>query len=224
MTTGTLTDDRRFGFSGRWLARTTGILYSSGALVAFVYVLLPHGAEAGDGVVLAMAILALALGLALAAGVGDRAGPAEPLPRRRSAHSGHHLGRVHRDGDTDGSAVPVLPMDDDLRLADVRTRSRAAADRVDGDLSGCLVAAHRPTSGCRAAGLADGHVHGSRHGSVGGIRRGPHPADPGAAAVCGDPRSAHRVAQPPVLRRSGEPGDPRPRHQTPHRARVADRP
>lgn len=73
MTTGTLTDDRRFGFSGRWLARTTGILYSSGALVAFVYVLLPHGAEAGDGVVLAMAILALALGLALAAGVGDRA-------------------------------------------------------------------------------------------------------------------------------------------------------
>src|SRR5262245_36909773 len=59
------------GLTSRQMARALGVLYSAGALLAMVWVLLPHGDETGDGVVLAMAAVALAFGLAMLAGVAD---------------------------------------------------------------------------------------------------------------------------------------------------------
>ena len=58
--------------SPAWMARTLGVLYASGATLALVWTLLPHDDHAGDGVVVAMAVLALAMGLTMALGPTNR--------------------------------------------------------------------------------------------------------------------------------------------------------
>ena len=50
------------------MGRALGALYTSGALVAVAWVILPHLDRSGDRVVLAMATLALIFGLAMLAG------------------------------------------------------------------------------------------------------------------------------------------------------------
>ena len=65
--------DERFVLSERWMARATGILYSSGAIVAFLWTFLPDRDEAGGSVVAAMASIALVLGLSMALGAADKA-------------------------------------------------------------------------------------------------------------------------------------------------------
>ena len=65
--------DERFVLSERWMARGTGILYSSGAIVAFLWTFLPDRDEAGGSVVAAMASIALVLGLSMALGAADKA-------------------------------------------------------------------------------------------------------------------------------------------------------
>ncbi len=65
--------DHRLILSDRWLARTTGVLYSSGAITAFVWTLLADRAEPGLGTVNVMASIALVLGLGMAFGAADKA-------------------------------------------------------------------------------------------------------------------------------------------------------
>ena len=59
------------GLSSRQMGRALGALYTVGALVASVWVALPHEPRSGDRVVLAMAALALVFGLVMLAGVAD---------------------------------------------------------------------------------------------------------------------------------------------------------
>jgi hypothetical protein len=48
-----------------WMARALGLLYTAGAALTLVWVLVPHPDGRGDVVVVVMALLALALGITL---------------------------------------------------------------------------------------------------------------------------------------------------------------
>ncbi len=63
---------RMFMPSSRLMARSIGVLYTLGAILAIVWVELPHAARAHDRIVLCVAALALAGGVLLTTGLGDR--------------------------------------------------------------------------------------------------------------------------------------------------------
>ena len=65
------------------MVRALGTLYGAGAGLAIVWTLLPHSPSRGDGVVVAMAVLAMAVGLLLISDVLAAAGSASSMRRSR---------------------------------------------------------------------------------------------------------------------------------------------
>jgi hypothetical protein len=51
--------------SALWMARALGLLYTAGAALTLVWILVPHPDGRGDAVVVVMALLALGLGITL---------------------------------------------------------------------------------------------------------------------------------------------------------------